>query len=332
MNDQKLDKLQKIIEILGKDTLTQEDFVAAFEKVLEFLKKSKDATDKEIETLRALYTQAVSELKSASRDDFVNLKERVLSILTKEISSVRTESRSKFEKIQEKIDSIEESKSEDEERVINETLSRITQPEYKETVVDDGDQIIVKVNDSNGYIDRERIEGLDEELKRIEETKGSGGRVGWGAHPLVIKDEGIVVDKTARIIDFTGSGVTVTRESDGTIDVSIPGGSGAWMPPETPDGDIDGVNTEYQLTYVPVTYSGVLYVNGQPHFEGIDWTISDGVITMTTPIDASLSGYPLIFHGQFDSAVPVVPSAESSILLQDGTEIILQDGTALLTN
>lgn len=51
-------------------------------------------------------------------------------------------------------------------------------------------------------------------------------RAGWGAHPLKILDEGVVVDKVARIIDFVGSGVSVARSTDGTNTVTIPDNSG----------------------------------------------------------------------------------------------------------
>lgn len=47
--------------------------------------------------------------------------------------------------------------------------------------------------------------------------KEGSTRVGWGAHPLVIQENGVIKDKVARVLNFTGAGVT--RAADGTVTV-----------------------------------------------------------------------------------------------------------------
>lgn len=49
-------------------------------------------------------------------------------------------------------------------------------------------------------------------------------KAGWGAHPLQIQDDGVVIDKVARYLNFTGG--TVTRSADGVVSVPINGGGG----------------------------------------------------------------------------------------------------------
>lgn len=77
----------------------------------------------------------------------------------------------------------------------------------------------------------------------------------------------------------------------------------AWMPPERPVGAIDGSNTQYTISYIPVSYSGDLGVDGQEYWEGRNWTISGNVITFITPLDSS-QGSEFYFHGQYLSAAP----------------------------
>src|SRR3990167_9139836 len=61
-------------------------------------------------------------------------------------------------------------------------------------------------------LDAQYIKNLPEVTQQI------GTRSGWGAHPLMIKDDGVVIDKVARTLNFTGG--TVTRSPDGTINVA----------------------------------------------------------------------------------------------------------------
>jgi len=57
-----------------------------------------------------------------------------------------------------------------------------------------------------------------------EATKEVVTKAGWGAHPLLIQDDGATVDKNARIINFTGA--TITRSGQGVINVPVGGGGG----------------------------------------------------------------------------------------------------------
>lgn len=43
--------------------------------------------------------------------------------------------------------------------------------------------------------------------------------VGWGAHPIRIEDDGALIDKNARILNFTGG--TITRGADGKIQIPL---------------------------------------------------------------------------------------------------------------
>ncbi len=71
------------------------------------------------------------------------------------------------------------------------------------------------------------ISGLDEEIKKVAEAiPAKGGTTGWGAHPLTIQQSGTTKAKTARFLNFKGTGVTsVVQTANGVTDVTISGGA-----------------------------------------------------------------------------------------------------------
>lgn len=71
---------------------------------------------------------------------------------------------------------------------------------------------------------------------------------------------------------------------------------------ETPTGAIDGGNTTYTLAYAPSpTSSLMLYLNGVLQVQGVDYTLSGNVITMTTAIPAGYASLPFVaFYNYVD--------------------------------
>lgn len=96
-------------------------------------------------------------------------------------------------------------------------------------------------------------------------------------------------------------------------------GTGTWMPPETPVGAINGSNVTYTLSYIPVNYSGFLFVNGQYYNETTDYTITSNIITMTVALDSSFSTFPFKFKGQFYAVAPPGPADSVAIETPTGT-------------
>lgn len=110
--------------------------------------------------------------------------------------------------------------------------------------------------------------------------------------PVTIKDEGITLVSNVGSIDFTGAGVTGSAIGSAVTE-NIPGGSGGTWTEETPTGTIDGVNTSFTLSAVPIANSLYLELARQPQVGGgVDYTLSGSTITYVIAPDASLSGQP----------------------------------------
>lgn len=60
-------------------------------------------------------------------------------------------------------------------------------------------------------------------------------------------------------------------------------GSSAFVDGETPTGDIDDLNAEYELANTPITGSVHVYLNGLRQKVTDDYTISGTTITFVTP-------------------------------------------------
>lgn len=125
-----------------------------------------------------------------------------------------------------------------------------------------------------GMIDEATIAYLEDKIKQIEERQPTQqGRVGWGAHPLIVKDGVTTIDKVTRVISF-GNNLTATRSADGTVTVNATAGSGVTV--ETPTGSVNGSNASFTVSDVPkwVVADGITY------FDGAGYTYGALTITM----------------------------------------------------
>ena len=96
--------------------------------------------------------------------------------------------------------------------------------------------------------DEERLDA--KAIKNLPEaTKEVVKQAGWGAHPLIVQDEGTVKDKVTRVLNFKGAGVSVERTAAGVTEVTIAGeGETAYtdeMAQDAVGGMVDG-----SLSYV----------------------------------------------------------------------------------
>lgn len=153
--------------------------------------------------------------------------------------------------------------------------------------LDDGDRIIEKINGSDEQIDRERIKGINELEKSVNDKISSiprGG--GWGAHPLQVNDGSTVVDKNTRFINF-GSNLTATRSADGIVTVNASGGGGSGFQQPT-SGAVDGSNKIFVWATAP---NSIIVDQGR----GMQKVSSDTTVNWTGTTTTTLKNAP-----QFD--------------------------------
>ena len=87
-----------------------------------------------------------------------------------------------------------------------------------------------------------------------------------------------------------GSGIVLTRTSDGGYSVSAPGGAITFYT-DTVAGTINGVNTAFTVSNT-ISSAVALFLGGVPYQLNVDYTVSGTNLTFTTAPGASLSGQP----------------------------------------
>ncbi len=186
---------------------------------------------------------------------------------------------------------------------------------------DTAEEIVTKLNTLEGVVDFKVLKGVPEVFSPIEarlidlekksnapspkgkiDQRWHGGGLSTISHDDTLTGTGTPSDPLhANQLVTAGSNVTVTGTgsiADPYIVSSNGAGGGAWQAPETPVGDIDGINDTYTISYSPNTYSGIITINGKVYDELTDWTISGDTITFINILDTSLSTATFKFKGQ----------------------------------
>lgn len=241
MEDKNLQLLAGLLESLDSKS-TLDEVVKSFEVVIEFVRKSHDLTERELENLRQMFVQAVDEMKSGNREHFEAQKARFKAYCESEMSKIVKISEKKIREIDEKLAEVKDGDDADEERVIAKVTENVLAkiPPVTEQLLETGDTIIDKVNTSEKKINKERVEGLGEEFERINRGISSiprgGGKTGIQTYVNGVK-KGLI-----QYIDIVqGSGMTVSSQlTNGLLTLTLVSSGGAGFTQlsatETPDG------------------------------------------------------------------------------------------------
>lgn len=212
MNTDKIKKLKAILETLN-DGLSRDEFVASFKAVFEQVKKVEadliktidsrlEKADKEIlhttsilKELKQEFEQTIKETKEVNETTFANVKKRTIEAIDSLFMKMRFNE--KFNEIVEKHEEMGKKMEEEMREMYAEHEEMMAKmPDTKKMVEealakvpkDTADQIIEKINGADGTINRERIEGLEDEIKQLRKeiaTKSASGGVRRVYQPYV---------------------------------------------------------------------------------------------------------------------------------------------------
>jgi hypothetical protein len=76
----KLSKLQNIIEVLDKDTVTQDEFVEMFGVLIDFVGQIKEGNEQDREELNATVDKALAKLKDFNTSEWAKIRAKIESI------------------------------------------------------------------------------------------------------------------------------------------------------------------------------------------------------------------------------------------------------------
>ena len=191
MEDKNLQTLANLYESLDNKS-TLEEVVKAFELIVEVVTKTYSLTQDEIENLRSMFNQAITEAKNDINEYNASHKARLMSYCEKEMSKMSKTHMAKIKELDSKMSELKDGEDADEEVIVEKVISILDEREAKKPKEvepeESGDEIIDKINsdESDKKIKREKIEELDEELKKIREEISSIPRGGSNGRRIPI--------------------------------------------------------------------------------------------------------------------------------------------------
>lgn len=230
MTPEQLKQLQELSKVFDVNKIvSKSDVNAVLKGIAKAISSLKDDTDKLNKDTEKLLEEALKEMDK----EHYNLVKEVKAQTSKVEASVvkrLEDSLKNVEKIATELIQAkpEDGKDADEEYVIGEVLNRIQLPEQKEVILDNGDQIIEKINSSEEYINADRVEGFADIKAKAEFAAN---------RPLTPLAMGGGASGVKDII--AGSNITVT-ENNGKYTIASTAGGG---------GDISGSGTANQIAY-----------------------------------------------------------------------------------
>lgn len=182
MNEETKSIIDNLSRVFGADRLVSKDDIA---QTLKGLKAILDTYKKETISLNNETTEIVEQVFDKIVKEHKKLKDEVLqetSNSKKEISEKIKISMFEMDVTIKEIKSlIKEAKSieyrdgkdADEEKIVQDVLAQIKLPEYTETILDNGEEIVIKINELPTETDEYKIDASH--IKNLPVTKGYGG-------------------------------------------------------------------------------------------------------------------------------------------------------------
>lgn len=258
MEEKQIKKLQKLLSAMDENSMTQEEFFKAFEKVMTVFTAMKEANLKQMASMGEQHQKAMRELESkmstmASEvaDMFKSKNEQEMASMEKKMKSMMTDCMDMMEKMKEKMEEVKDGKDADEQRIIEEISKTIPK---KEDILNDVEKDLPKF----GTVFRDGLELIQEESEKLKIEA-----IGYLRKEL---------DELKRLIgtrNFGGGG----GFSVGALNLHL-------IDDETPTGTVNGSNTDFTLANIPSPTSSLkVFVNGQRMRITEDYTFSGTTIT-----------------------------------------------------
>jgi hypothetical protein len=224
--DDKIKKLEALLKLVDEG-ISRTDFEDSFKKVLEIVQAIRGGNEKEWGLVHKNLLALQEKLKQGAASDVAVIKEAFIQ----ELKNLFTQAEKKIASIKDEVIQGKDGKDgkdgkpgkdADETEIVDKVLAKIPTLEDIEnklpilgTKFRDGLELL----QDEERLDASAVKNLPEVTEKIVT------RAGWGAHPLRILDDGDIVDKVARIINFTGT--AITKSPDGTINIPVGSGSGS---------------------------------------------------------------------------------------------------------
>lgn len=259
MDEQKLEKLKKLLEIADSDYVSSSDFIEVINAIIDGVNVFRKAVVSHVtDSDKAL---------AEKMDKFISVCERQLQVLTtandSQTTLFRKELAEEVYKLKESIESIELTPGEngDDAEFTDEIKEEIIEKVIKELKAEYDPKLKKQIEDAV----KEALKDMKPNTTIIRESGGIGA-------PFEIPIK-------------AGTNVTVTKDASGAYVISATGGSSE----NFADNEVaTGSGTSFSIAHTPVAGSTHVYANGQRLTPTVDYTISAANITTLQSWDAGV--------------------------------------------
>lgn len=247
--NEKQEILKSILTMVDK-SVTKEEFLKAYQTLMEFVVKIEKRNGTEMEgmwkEISSKLLTAESKLETGNEKNFESLKKELTSEVSKQVNNMYGDWTKLSSLINKRIDELKDGEDADEERVAEIVLSKIPKQEIE---LDTPESIRGKLEGLIGdeRLDKSAIKGIDEAIAEIAKT-GKATFVSGTAKPIRLTNNGTLIEKNIRNLNFKGTAITsIVRNADGVIDITIDNS----FEELTATGAVDGANLSFIFTKKP---------------------------------------------------------------------------------
>jgi hypothetical protein len=276
--------LKSFLTLLDK-TVSKEEYLVFSKTLMDFVVKIEKNNSKEMDLQWQKIKEAVSEMEGKEESDFQKLKGDLTKTVKDQVSDMYANWAKMSDQIQERISELKDGEDADESKVCDMVMERMVQMPKEEVEDETAEETRDKLESLIGdeRLDKSAIKGIDEALAQIAST-GKATFVSGTAKPIRLTNDGTLIDKNIRNLNFKGTAVTsIVRNADGTIDITLDTGAGSTTPVN--NEIVSGSGTTFTLAYTPTAGSVHLYGYGQRLTLTEDYTITGAVITTINSFD-----------------------------------------------
>lgn len=225
MPQDNLEQLQKLTKLINTDRIiSPEEIEQVISVLVTILARNKEAVERMSEETREEVLTSLADSKRQLDEALSQVRE--LTGSTQE--NVTTGLKQAVEDVYRQLDELaadikasapKDGKDADPSAVVPLVIEQIKLPEYKETVLDGGEQIVDKINDLPTDEDDKKIDA--KHIKNL--PKGGETRIIGSPHNIAWFDESTLVSEHINKVKFTGSGVQAALNSEGTLVITVTG-------------------------------------------------------------------------------------------------------------
>lgn len=188
-------KLKRLLSLMDENSLTKEDFLDSFKQVLTLVENLKKTNEKEFKLIHQAFILLENKLKTDSSLTLSDIKMQTKEIIDKQMQKMMKEHEAMIASMDKKMKEVKDGKDADEIRIIKDVLDQIKLPEYKETVLDNPEQLRDKLESLRGN-NKLSIQSVQDLAEKLEEL----------GNKVVVKGQAYGSIRTRYIDDETPSG------------------------------------------------------------------------------------------------------------------------------